>query len=162
MNFMRFLGTVERLGAVNIRAMQQWIAGIPFSEWPQQPPLAGEMRPAMINDPNWHNFGQYASTLISGSRDIIWGFMGMWRNPMLSVVMPGHYIESHIDFQPEEWIERVHIPLTTNAECCMFMDRAYYMEPGFAYRVNTERRHAIINHGGVPRIHFMFDIYREL
>ena len=160
----RFEGYCERLhDSVNIHPMLEWITKIDFHEWPQQHPHFGEIRPAMINDRNWHHFGRYADELLLGCRsfDKILAYPNEARAPMLSVVMPGHYIHSHVDPQPPDWVVRIHVPLMTNRESCIFMDRAYHLEIGCAYKINTERKHAIMNHGDTPRIHFMFDIFNR-
>jgi hypothetical protein len=139
---------------LDIAPLLAWISAIDFGEWPQQHRYEGELRPAMINDVNWRGFGDHARSFVSQNFASV-----SWRNPMLSVVMPGHFIPPHVDAQPTDWLFRVHVPLTTNPSACMFMDRAYHLEAGSAYKVNTEKRHAIVNHGETPRLHFMFDVH---
>jgi Aspartyl/Asparaginyl beta-hydroxylase len=139
--------------------MHDWITAIPFSEWPQQAPLNGEMRPAMVNDPLWHDFEKNNMDIMCDILDYAPECNdGNWSNCMLSVVMPGHFIASHKDEQPDNWLYRVHVPITTNLSVFMITDRAYHLEVGSAYRVDTRQLHAIVNHGDTPRIHFMFDV----
>lgn len=154
----RFDGYCEKVSSdIDVEPLKSWIEAIPFSEWPQQHALYGEARPAMINMPDWHGFGERAASFV-GVHDFEFLRGRRWLNPMISAVMQGHFIGSHIDEQGTDWLFRIHVPILTNPSSCFFMDRAYHMQPGFAYKVNVERKHAIINHGNVPRIHFMFDV----
>lgn len=154
----RFEGYCEQVfSGVDIEPMKAWIDSIPFLEWPQQHALYGEARPAMINDRAWHGFGEIASNFI-GENHFDFLRNRRWYNPMISAIMPGHFIPSHSDEQGLNWLFRIHVPLSTNPSCCFFMDKAYHMKPGFVYKVNVKRKHAIINHGNTPRIHFMFDV----
>jgi aspartyl/asparaginyl beta-hydroxylase len=83
-------------------------------------------------------------------------------NRMLSVVMPNHVIDPHVDAQPLEWITRVHVPLVTNEQAVTITNnKRYHLEVGKAYLVNTRIEHAVRNDGTTPRIHFMFDVRRE-
>ena len=80
---------------------------------------------------------------------------------MLSVVMPGHRIEPHVDLQPPKWRTRVHVPLRSN-ERAWFKSGAVpiVMQVGHAYMVNTRDQHEIWNDGETPRVHFMFDVVK--
>jgi hypothetical protein len=157
----RFTNHCELIcSGLDISELRDWLAAIPFDEWPQQPPLFGERRPAMINDPDWHNLLGKAAVFI-GCQLLPIGFFRegeQWRAPMISVLMPGHFITTHTDPQPKDWLYRVHVPISTNPSACLFMDTAYNLKPGSAYKVNVERRHACLNHGDTPRVHFMFDV----
>jgi hypothetical protein len=157
----RFRGYCEKLkSGVGVSGLANWIARIPFEEWPQDQPLNGKMQPAMIVDPNWHGFGVRTTRFIDDHFGLLFNGCA-WRRPMISAVMPGLYRTSHADLQPPEWQFRVHVPLVTNPSAFFFMDRPYYMEVGNAYKVNTEQLHAVINHGSTPRIHFMFDVFSK-
>jgi len=155
---MRFSGSVEPLADIYVGALVEWITSIPFEDWHQQHRLAdGQLRPAMMTDPAWHDFGAMVAPVV----DALMGrFPGCKPDqPMLSVVMPGHAIEPHTDSQPSSWICRVHVPLTSNPESRFVVGgEAHQMEPGRAYKVNTEAVHSVENAGPTPRIHFMFDV----
>lgn len=155
---MRFLGHCEKIGwGIDVAPLDDWLRTIPFTEWPQSNPPGGELKPAGINDLAWNDFGKHAHEFLSQVHAD--GLAGrVWKNQMLSVVMPGHSIQSHVDPQPLEWEYRIHFPITTNKLCWLLMDQPYLLEVGCAYRVNTERQHAIVNHGLTPRIHFMIDV----
>ena len=157
---MRFTGTVERLGPVEIAAPKTWITGIPFEAWPQQRRLSdGRVRPAMINDPGWHDFAVRTDALVSHLHGYLpHGLRGGLR--MLSVLMPGHEILPHVDRQDRRWYARIHVPLTTDPASVFIVGGvAHHLDVGIAYLVNTEVEHSVSNlHGRVPRIHFMVDV----
>jgi hypothetical protein len=159
---MRWNGTVERLGNVDCSALSDWIAAIPFKDWPQQHQIDELLRPAMVSDPHWHQFGQYAMPfLIDNPCPPSLGNPRV-SNMMLSVVMPGHKIEPHQDILGEDWICRVHVPLVTNYAAKFIIEgREYEMWVGNSYKVNIGREHSVINNGATPRIHFMFDCYEN-
>jgi hypothetical protein len=156
----RFTGTVEHLCSVEIDAVATWIGEIPLEEWPQQRVLADrKLRPAMVTDHLWYDFGHMADPIV---RRIMHWFAGcapqQW---MLSAVMPGHSIPPHRDEQSPNWLCRVHVPITTNPLSLFIVgDRSHNMKVGEAYRVNTEARHSVTNNGETPRIHFMFDVMK--
>jgi hypothetical protein len=147
--------TVEELGPADVKKAAAWIKAIPFEEWPQQSRIDDQPRPSMVTNPEWHGFGDIATTII--------GSLGFDESnayqPMLSVVMPGHHIEVHQDAQADYWKYRVHVPLLTNAKAVTEMeDGLHHMQVGKAYKVNTAEKHAVWNKGATPRVHFMFDV----
>lgn len=146
------------IGAVNSAALSEWISAIPFEEWPQQHRLAdGLIRPAMVTDPAWHGFGAMTDGVVSEIMVQFDGLVACQR--MVSAVMPGHSIPPHRDHQAKTWRCRVHVPLLSNDRSRFIIEGTpYAMPPGFAYRVDTEKEHAVTNDGDTPRIHFMFDV----
>ena len=153
----RFSGTVEPLCDVQVGAVVEWITAIPFADWPQQRPIDDGLRPAMVKDLGWHGFGGIVWALIE---DVMGNFpMARSANAMLTVVMPGHRIPPHTDAQPHNWMTRIHVPLTTNAESKFIVGgESHHMEVGQAYLVNTEAEHSVENDGKTPRIHLMWDV----
>lgn len=154
----RFRGTCEELARINVDQIINWITHIDFVEWPQQARLAdGMIRPAMACDPSWYGFGEMTQAVVD---DLLLQFPGCIADTrMLSVVMPTHEIPAHVDHQSAGWRCRVHVPLTSNDESKFIVDEhAYHLEPGTAYKVNTEAVHSVTNNGPNPRIHFMFDV----
>lgn len=150
----RFAGTVELLGPVEVADIVDWIAAIPFEDWPQQTPIDDGLRPAMVKDPTWHGFAHAVAGVLGQSPAV-----GRVTNVMLTVVMPGHSISPHIDEQPPHWLGRVHVPLTTNDESRFIVGAEHHhMEVGSAYLVNTEAEHSVANDGATPRIHLMWDV----
>lgn len=154
---MRFTGKVEAFASLDVADLVKWICGIPFSEWHQQRPVDHQLRPAMMTDLSWHGLKAItdpAVALLTGH------FPGCSEDTrMVSVVMPGHSIEPHCDWQSPHWICRVHVPLTTNDKSRFIVGGIdHHMEVGKAYRVNTEIEHAVTNDGATPRIHLMFDV----
>jgi hypothetical protein len=159
---LRFLGTVEEiclLDPVKLMALVAWIRAIPFEEWNQQKPHGAlPLKPAMMSNRTWHGFGEASDPVV---HDVLERhYPGcIAQQAMLSVVMPGDHIPPHVDHQCPEWVERVHIPLTTNGVCSFVCGGVeHYLEVGKAYRVNTEAIHAVYNRGSSPRVHFMFDV----
>lgn len=153
----RFDGTVAWLCPVEADDLIAWIIAIPFTDWPQQHPDNG-MRPAMVNDPAWHDLWPRTHLLVA---EVLEHFPACHdANRMLSVVMPGHTIPEHADQQAPDWVTRVHVPLTSNTRSGLGMpDGAWWLQPGQAYRVNTEVPHSIWNYGETPRVHFMCDVF---
>lgn len=167
----------RHLMAVDASSMVEWIAAIPFEEWPQQTRLSdGRLRPAMVNSTLWPfqpgrrwSLAFAMAEVVSDihANDFFWkdGPVG-FENHMLSVVMPGHSIPPHADQQSPDWITRVHVPLLTNPRA--FLDfpgelesRLYgprHLEAGKAYLVDVTRVHGVRNEGETPRVHFMFDV----
>jgi hypothetical protein len=160
-------GDVIPLAPVDVRAMVEWITAIPFAAWPQQtrakPGRPLELKPAMVNDRAWHGFGAQADALIEHVGDRI-GWSELFGGaapacPMLSVVLPGHGIDAHVDPQPPGWRCRIHVPLTTNRDAVFVAGGVeHHMDVGTAYAVNVRAAHAIRNLGATPRIHFMVDV----
>jgi hypothetical protein len=154
---MRFGGTCEAIAAIEIGGLVTWIAGIGFADWPQQHRIDAKLRPAMVTDPAWHGFGAKTDAMVAALLELFPGCAAHQR--MLSVVMPGHSIEPHIDRQPPNWVCRVHVPLTTNDQSQFIVGgAAHRMRVGMAYRVNTTVEHSVTNDGDTPRVHFMFDV----
>jgi aspartyl/asparaginyl beta-hydroxylase (cupin superfamily) len=149
------------LTTVDIDAVSKWISGVPFECWPQQHPVDHQLRPAMVNDLAWQDFGTRTDDLV---KELLIEFPlhSVAYNRMLSVVMPGHSIPPHVDEQPLDWITRVHVPLITNNRTFMIIEgELHAMAVGTAYSFDTRRQHAVRNTGNTPRIHFMFDVRRE-
>ena len=147
---------MQEICSVEVSELIDWITQIPFKEWPQQSKLEdGKIRPAMVTDLSWHDFGEKVSDTIASVSP---GRIAY--SPMLSVVMPGHSIPAHKDQQPKEWLCRVHVPLTTNVDCWHIEDgqKFFHMEVGKAYLIDTRVEHEVRNDGYTPRIHFMFDV----
>jgi hypothetical protein len=157
----RFLGTVEQFAVLDpakVEAVVRWITAIPFEDWGQQKPHGVlPLKPAMMSNHTWHDFGETFDPLVADLLALYPGGIALQR--MLSVVMPGDEIPPHTDDQCREWVERIHVPLTTNPQAVFVCDDGEHrMQVGFAYRVNTEARHAVYNRGETPRVHFMFDV----
>jgi hypothetical protein len=155
----RFLGTVEPFAVLDpakIETVAAWLP--PFEEWPQQKPHGVlPLKPAMMSNATWYGFGEMFDPLVV---DILEHYPGgIAQQRMLSVVMPHDEIPPHTDAQCPEWVERIHVPLTTNLDAVFVCDDGpHHMKVGYAYRVNTEARHAVYNRGRTPRVHFMFDV----
>lgn len=154
----RFTGACEPFAAVDAAELVAWVQAIDFAAWPQQRRLDdGQIRPSMVTDMAWHGFGDRAEAVVAALMAYFPGCSAYQR--MLSVVMPGHSIEPHVDSQAPYWLCRVHVPITTNGLSRFIVaGRHYAMAVGMAYRVNTEVEHSVANAGTTPRIHFMFDV----
>ena len=153
----RFEGSVEPIEGLDleVEGLAEWVLEVPFSGWPQQ--RFGELRPAMISDPEWRGFhGRVRKTV----ERVLGKFPGGKADTLLlSVVMPGHEIAPHVDEQPPHWWTRVHVPLVAGPGSEFLVENvAFHLSPGHAYRVNTLRQHSVVNRGSTPRVHFMFDV----
>lgn len=157
----RFLGTVERFAVLDphkVKAVVEWITAIPFEDWGQQKPHGVlPLKPSMMSNHTWHGFGNALDPIVD---DLLTYFPGcLAQQRMLGCVMPRDEIPPHVDHQCPEWVERIHVPLLTNAWAVFACDDGeHHLEVGNAYRVNTEARHAVYNRGETPRVHFMFDV----
>lgn len=154
---MRFSGNMEAFASVDVAGLVSWICGIDFSEWNQQRKIDDQLRPAMMTDHAWRGFKAMTDPVVATLMGSFPDYCEDTR--MLSVVMPGHSIEPHCDWQSPKWICRVHVPLTTNDKSKFIVGGIdHRMMVGNAYRVNTEIEHSVTNDGDTPRIHFMFDV----
>ena len=53
---------------------------------------------------------------------------------------------------------RIHVPISTNPRVRFMIDgRPFQLQPGFAYEVNNQKRHSVMNNGKDDRITFIFD-----
>jgi hypothetical protein len=153
-------GPLIELGAVDpvlLADVHIWLAQIPLTEWPQQNRIDESIRPAMVNDLAWHDFGTRTDRLIAS---VAKTFHGRTTNRMLSVVMPGHSIDLHRDRQEPAWLGRVHIPIATNDEATFRIgeEQPRVLQVGMAYSVDVREPHSIENRGATPRVHLMFDV----
>lgn len=156
----RFNGGCEKLADINVDDLTAWIAAIDFADWPQQARLAdGLIRPSMVTDLDWHDFGLRTDDVVGQLMELFPGCSAYQR--MLSVVMPDHSIPLHADEQRTSWLCRMHVPLISNPDALFVIDAyGHTLKVGEAYRVNTTAEHAVINTGKTPRIHLMWDVGR--
>jgi hypothetical protein len=153
----RFTGSVEAIGPVDVTAMADWISAIAFDAWPQQNKPGLPLKPAMVTDLGWHDFGIVCAPVVAAVMAHFPGFLVFQR--MLSVVMPGNDIPAHVDQQAPYWLTRVHVPLRSDGSSDFVVDgRCHQLMVGTAYRVNTLAEHAVVNRGTAPRVHFMWDV----
>lgn len=144
---------------VEIGKLLGWLRAIPFEEWPQQDRLPDDLlRPSMVTDLRWYGFGRATDEVVA---EVLRVFPGTDYQRMLSVVMPGHDIPTHVDQQNPDWVGRIHVPLLSNPESEFVVGGGrYVMTPGRAYAVDTRVPHSVTNWGKSPRVHFMFDVRR--
>lgn len=72
---------------------------------------------------------------------------------------PGTHLITHQD-SPDKI--RIHIPIFTNNNSNWIIDKEQiYMEPGFAYLVNTTLPHSVKNEGNTVRIHLYGKVWTE-
>ncbi len=146
------------IGPVDHQPLADWITSIPFEEWPQQHRIDEQLRPSMVTDLDWHGFGTRTDDLVGELCSRYFAGLIPYQR-MLSVVMPGHSIPPHVDEQGKNWLCRVHVPLASNDWSAFIVEGLELnMAPGWAYRVDTTKEHAVVNNGDTPRIHFMFDV----
>lgn len=148
---------------LDVAELVTWIEAIPLQEWP--PGDLTQLRPAMVTDPKWHGFAQRFGPLVAdllGLLEILGASLYVDKNHWLSVVMPQSKIEPHSDAAEPGWVRRIHVPLTTNEHAIMFAnDEPHHLAVGSAYLIDKTARHAVVNDGETPRIHFMFDILQR-
>lgn len=155
----RFTGTVEHLGPVDVASVQAWLSAIPWEAWPQQDRLPdGKIRPAMVNDPAWHDFHAMTTSAVKQAQ----GYVPRFTKPgqrLLSVVMPGHAIPPHVDKHARAWWGRIHMPLASDpASRFLVGGESHHLDVGQCYVVNTVAEHSVSNEAGtVPRVHLVVD-----
>lgn len=145
----RFVGTVEYLADVDVRALAEWLTPIPAGKWPSDSSLI------IVG---WHGFPFRVAQIVD---EVLALFPpgSAADGLMVSIVLPGRSIPPRIDDQPPNWLCRVYVPLLTNPESQLIVgEQAYHMEVGKAYRVNTEAIHSLVNGGTSPILHFICDI----
>lgn len=145
------------IGNVDVLALATWIESISFEEWPQQNRLSdGRMRPAMVNDLNWHGFGKMTDVIVAELADRVDARESFGR--LLSVVMPGAEIPLHSD-NHGPGVLRIHVPLLSNEHATFIQAGSeHVLLPGKAYQIDTLVEHAVVNGGDTPRVHLMFDV----
>lgn len=165
----RFTGTVEKIGdGIDVRSIADWVSKIPLEDWPPaRPPYVScepylLIHPAIVNDSNWHGFGEQARKFIGQIQSL--GLRALEGKKLydfkISTIVPGQFLGSHCDTMAPDakrWAYRVHVPIVTNPKSFLIMDKAYYLNAGSAYIVNVEELHAVVNHGDTPRVHFLFE-----
>lgn len=114
----------------------------------------------MVTDLDWYSFSRITDSLVRYATPDALSHLAE-RNRMLSVVMPDAVIEPHTDQLTDDWITRIHVPLTSNPDA-MFIsgDIVHRLAVGMAYEINTRERHAVWNAGQTPRVHLMFDLHK--
>lgn len=153
----RFGGACHEFAKVDVAKLVLWISNIDLADWPQQNKPGESIRPAMACDPEWFGFKAITDPIVNQLMQQFPNCIADTR--MLSVVLPGDNIPPHVDPQAKNWRCRVHVPLLTNPYS-KFIVGGYSrnLRPGYAYMVNTEVEHSVLNDGDTPRIHFMFDV----
>lgn len=151
----------DPLGPVDVQSVAEWVSSIGFEEWPQQHRLPDrQIRPAMVTDLAWHGFGAVTDALVAAVMSEHFPDATSYQR-MLSVVMPGHHIDPHVDQHVPGWLCRVHVPLRTNPRSWFVIEgERHNLYEGSAYRFNTQLEHEVFNDGDSPRIHLMFDVRR--
>lgn len=142
-----------------MEAVVRWITAIPFEDWNQQKPHGVlPLKPAMMSNHTWHDFGETFDPLVA---DLMVHFPGCrTQQRMLSAVMAGDSIPPHTDGQPPQYVTRIHVPLMSNEQSFFIVEGIPHAMPvGAAYLVDTRKLHAVVNDGTTPRVHFMFDVY---
>lgn len=78
---------------------------------------------------------------------------------MLSKLVPGQFIEPHLDAHDSRCEFRVHIPITTNDQCLFCVeDEVFHMKRDNAYEINPTKRHFTFNYGNTDRVHLIFNM----
>lgn len=81
---------------------------------------------------------------------------------LLSKLVPGQAKTLHVDPVADDWLYRIHIPVTSNEQAWFcFAEDHIVLHPGHAYAVNITKPHAPVNLGDNDRIHLMCDIHGE-
>jgi hypothetical protein len=74
-------------------------------------------------------------------------------------LLVGGKIKPHVDSHPSFHLgHRIHIPITTNPRVRFMIDgKPHKMQVGYAYEINNQKNHSVMNKGKEDRITFIFD-----
>jgi hypothetical protein len=74
-------------------------------------------------------------------------------------LLVGGKIKPHVDSHPSFHLgHRIHIPITTNPRVRFMIDgKPHQMQVGYAYEINNQKNHSVMNKGKEDRITFIFD-----
>jgi hypothetical protein len=57
-------------------------------------------------------------------------------------------------------VHRIHVPIITNEDTLFTCgDETINMKEGYAYEVNNQRYHSVVNNGNTDRVHLLIDLY---
>ena len=78
---------------------------------------------------------------------------------MAARLLAGGKISPHVDSHPSfHRGHRIHVPITTNPRVRFMIDgRPHQFEVGYAYEINNQKSHSVMNKGKEDRITFIFD-----
>jgi hypothetical protein len=78
---------------------------------------------------------------------------------MAARLVAGGKISPHVDSHPSfHRGHRIHVPITTNPRVRFMIDgRPHQLEVGYAYEINNQKSHSVMNKGKEDRITFIFD-----
>jgi len=112
------------------------------------------------------NYGvrnNYVKGVLSDVLDI---FIGKVTRVRLACLRAGSEIKTHVDYDPS-YICRYHIPLITNDQVKMFVERNkqvvdYHMPAdGRIYFFNSGLKHSVINNSELDRLHLIVDVHGQ-
>ena len=143
------MDAIERLADVAVGDLATWLAGLPPEAF------------ARLADPAWGNAAERCRPIAEAL--VAEHFPGCCVSGVgLFVLAPGQMHPAHRDEQPPEWRTRVHIPVLTNPDAVAIVDSGtLHLEVGVAYTFDTRQTHAVANRGTTPRVHLVFDVYRN-
>lgn len=153
----RFAGGVEFLAKVDVKALAKWIGALTPEDWPEGWSCQG--RPYVLVDPVWQDWRGKTDKVVAM---LVEQFPECHEaDRAITTVHPGSSVPDHVDLMLANWITRVHVPLMTNSLSTFVVGgQLQRLEVGSAYLVNPEKKHSILNGGGTPRVHLMFDVVR--
>lgn len=78
---------------------------------------------------------------------------------MAAKLLVGGKIKPHVDSHPSFHLgHRIHVPITTNPRVRFMIDgKPHQMQVGYAYEINNQKNHSVMNKGTEDRITFIFD-----
>jgi hypothetical protein len=76
-------------------------------------------------------------------------------------LLAGGVINKHVDGGDTlTLVHRVHVPIVTNEDTLFTCGgETINMKEGYAYEVNNQREHAVVNNGKTDRVHLLIDLY---
>lgn len=118
-------------------------------------PLSGEI----YKDTGYDRLADVAEPLMAQIINAAYDKGGLIIRAMAARLKPGGKIPAHRDSIHSFHIShRIHVPITSNAGVRFTVGgKPYIFEPGYAYEINNQRKHSVMNLGNEDRITFIFD-----
>lgn len=117
-----------------------------------------------FKEPGWDRLSEVMMPIIQNILTQYYPPGGMILRAVAARLHVNGVIIPHIDRMPSFHAgHRIHIPIVTNPKVQFMINRRQHtFEVGYAYELNNQLRHSVINEGDEHRIHVIFDYLPKL
>ena len=121
--------------------------------------LEGWPELAIHKEPGWDRLAKAAVPVMHDIIRRCYPPGGTIIRAMAARLVAGGKISPHVDSHPSfHRGHRIHVPITTNPRVRFMIDgRPHQFEVGYAYEINNQKNHSVMNKGKEDRITFIFD-----